>query len=207
MLVHTIVAHSGRKHHTIKTLKHEEYVLEILNNVKEKQHERHNVNQQKLEFYSTWYYKDSLSHPLDTEYNNDDAVSGNESSEDEEEISLSDVSYLRQNDRKGFMLKKSTKDPNLWRRRYCILTDKLWCVDAKKTIPRATCINIGNKMKLLDNNTVEVPFSFGLINSSAIPPSWLRIARIAIIVIVIVIVIQILLEGIVPNPNPNPSPV
>lgn len=127
---------------------------------------RHNDTEGRLEAFTTWHYKDALSHPLDMDFGADDDASSNESSEDEEEISLSDVSYLRQNDRKGFMLKKSSTDPNLWRRRYCILTDKLWCIDAKRPVPRASCISIVNNIKLVENNTVEISFSFALVGTT-----------------------------------------
>ena len=163
ILVFTVVGWTSRKHHTIKTLVADDTVLNVLEEVTLKQNTKHDNLEGKLNTYATWHYKDSLSHPLDADFDPDDDASGNSTSEEEEEISLSDVSYLRQNDRKGFMLKKSSKDPNLWRRRYCILTDQLWCIDAKRSIPRATSIDIFNNITLANNHTVEIPHSFALV--------------------------------------------
>lgn len=171
ILVFTVIGWTGRRHHTIKTLTADENVLTVLAEVTRKQNEKHNNLEGKLDTFSTWHYKDSLSHPLDADFDPDDDASGNSTSDEEEEISLSDVSYLRQNDRKGFMLKKSSKDPNLWRRRYCILTDKLWCIDAKRSVPRATSIDIFNNITLASNHTVEIPYSFALVKKQKRGPA------------------------------------
>jgi len=61
--------------------------------------------------------------------NSNDVISGISSSEDEIELSPSDFAYLRQADKRAFLLRRSSRDPNLWKTRYCILTDRLWIVN------------------------------------------------------------------------------
>ena len=55
-----------------------------------------------------------------------------ESSDDEEEdISESDLAYLRKGERRGYLSRQSNKDKHtdLWHKRYCVLTDKLWVLN------------------------------------------------------------------------------
>jgi hypothetical protein len=60
-------------------------------------------------------------------------ISNISSSEDEVELSPSDFAYLRQADKRAFLLRRSSRDPNLWKTRYCILTDRLWIVNTHLT--------------------------------------------------------------------------
>lgn len=94
----------------------------------------------------SWYFRDSRSTPLDLDHD----VSGSDISDDEDisrnppwdlahlnEVHIcSNVSvcvfhrviilYLQENCTRcaGFLLKQSSKDPNLWRKRFCILAVK-----------------------------------------------------------------------------------
>eukprot|EP01035_Chromulina_nebulosa_P023640 gene23640-30654_t len=59
------------------------------------------------------------------------------------EISFSDLAYLTKAERKGYLLKRSNRDVNLWRRWFCVLTDHLWCVDVTKNrYPSAICLKL-----------------------------------------------------------------
>jgi len=60
------------------------------------------------------------------------------------------MSYLRQGERRGYLLRRSNRDPNLWRKRYCVLTDKLWCMDVKRLHPRSRCIKISGNTIVTD---------------------------------------------------------
>ena len=74
-------------------------------------------------------------------------MSGREDEEDlsdEEVIDLNDLSYLKKGERRGYLLKRSSNDHAVWKKRYCILTDKLWVVDVGHREPRALSINISS---------------------------------------------------------------
>lgn len=107
----------------------------------------------------TWYFKDIRSPPLDLE----GETSGNSSSDDETEISYSDLHYFGPGDRRGFLLKRSSKDPNLWRRRLCILNDKLWCVNVHKKTPYASCIELDGDIFLQEEVAKELKYPHGII--------------------------------------------
>ena len=62
-----------------------------------------------------FFFKSCLHHPLALEPGDQ---SGSDSEEESTEISLNDLAYIRHGaDRRGFLLKRSKKDPNLWRKR------------------------------------------------------------------------------------------
>jgi len=62
-----------------------------------------------------FFYKSCLHLPLSLEPGDH---SGSDSDEERTEISLSDLAYIRHGaDKRGFLLKRSKKDPNLWRKR------------------------------------------------------------------------------------------
>lgn len=91
---------------------------------------------------TSWYYKDIRSVPLQL----DGDISGNSSSDDEQEISLNDLIYFGSGDRRAVLFKRSSRDHNLWRKRLCLLNDKLWCINLKKKAPYATCIHLNGKV-------------------------------------------------------------
>ena len=124
ILVHTTIQEKTNRN-ILYTLKPTDVVIDVLNTINKKHStceqlsdtEKDSRNRRSVR----WFYKDVRSTQLEI----DGEVSGDSSSEDEEECSLSDFAYLKQGERKGFLLKRSSKDPNLWRKRWCVLGDKL----------------------------------------------------------------------------------
>lgn len=146
------------KYHIVKTLKSNDILLNTLEHIINKQALKHKkkirnstlISPISNNNFSKWYFKDVRKTPLDLEETGD--VSGNSSSDEEDEISLNDFTYLRQGDRRGYLLKRSTTDPNLWRSRFCILTDKLWYFDVKRQInPKGQFIQINSSTIVRDN--------------------------------------------------------
>jgi len=60
----------------------------------------------------------------------EDVANANYVSSDEESITIDDLAYLRRSERRGYMRKQSSRDKLMWARRYCVLTDKLWILNA-----------------------------------------------------------------------------
>ncbi len=96
----------------------------------------------------SWFLKDLGGPPLDFR----GYVSGAEASEDEDEAGAplqggNDlVQQMGQGYYSGYLLKKSSRDPCLWRRRWCVLgEDKLWYMKLKhrRTQGRAAAISLG----------------------------------------------------------------
>lgn len=70
----------------------------------------------------SWYFRDSRSTPLDLDHD----VSGSDVSDDEDAVRNKpwDLAHLNEENCTrcaGFLLKQSSRDPNLWRKRFCIL--------------------------------------------------------------------------------------
>jgi len=169
-----ILVHTGQSEtssgvqHCVRTLKDHEKVIEVLRSVTEKQRVRNNRLQDGSQSSNRWYFKDIRTYPLELESSGD--VSGESSSDEEEEISLSDLAYLRQGERRGFLLKRSSQDPNLWRRRYCVLTDKLWSIDVRSKVPKASSINISGSIQVRESAAIfnlDYPLSIVIENSSS----------------------------------------
>ena len=146
----------NEKHRYIRTLKENENVLQVMQDILIKQRKKINYL---LKIYDPntirssdycpdinikWYYKDVRTTPFDclpeTSYTSttnptvptDSIISANSSSsEDENEISIQDLQYLSQFERCGNLYRRSRKDPNLWHKRFCILLDRLWCLNSK----------------------------------------------------------------------------
>ena len=150
ILVHTGLNESANaNYHFLRTLKNDEKVLSVVNFVADKQRSKFGQLKSSYRSLSRWYYKDIRTSPIDL--GDSGEISGESSSEDEEsEISLDDMAYLRQGDRRGHLLKRSTKDPNLWKRRYCVLTDKIWCMNTRRLVPRAISIPLNSSILLQD---------------------------------------------------------
>lgn len=70
-------------------------------------------------------------------------------SDDEMEISLDDLAYLRQVERRSYLMKRSSKHPEIWLKRYCVLTDKLWVINVRSAKPRAIVLDIDNPAKVV----------------------------------------------------------
>jgi hypothetical protein len=130
------------RRHCIRTLRHDDRVLYVESQMMEKQI----LKWQFKDTTSRWFFKDTRSAPLELGEACD--LTEDESSDDDTEISLNDFSCIQQADRSGYMLKRSSKDPNVWLLRYCVLTDKLWCVNDRLRSPRASCISLNSNIKL-----------------------------------------------------------
>lgn len=130
------------RRHCIRTLRHDDRVLNVESQMMEKQV----LKWQFKDTTSRWFFKDTRSAPLELGEACD--LTEDESSDDDTEISLNDFSCIQQADRSGYMLKRSLKDPNVWLLRYCVLTDKLWCVNDRLRSPRASCITLSTNTKL-----------------------------------------------------------
>ena len=133
---------SVQKRHCIRTLRSLEYILDVESKLKEKFVSKYQLNS----YTSRWYFKDIRCSPLELGEARDH-VRG-ELLDDEIEISLSDLACIMHAEKSGYLLKRSSKDPNVWLPRYCILTDKLWCVNDKLRVPTATCISLNSNTKL-----------------------------------------------------------
>lgn len=130
------------RRHCIRTLRYDERVLTVESQMMEKQILKWKFK----DTTSRWFFKDTRSAPLELGEACD--LTEDESSDDDTEISLNDFSCIQQADRSGYMLKRSSKDPNIWLLRYCVLTDKLWCVNDRLRCPRASCIGLNTNIKL-----------------------------------------------------------
>ena len=131
------------RRHCIRTLRPDERILHVESHITEKQ----SLKWQFKDTITRWFFKDTRSAPLELGEACD--LTEDESSDDDAEISLNDFSCIQQADRSGYMLKRSSKDPNIWLLRYCVLTDKLWCVNDRLRSPRASCISLSSGTKLL----------------------------------------------------------
>ena len=92
-----------------------------------------------------WFFRDSRSSPLELEHD----ASGSEASEDEAATKdhPQDLSHLNDDNCTrcaGFLLKRSAHDPNLWRKRFCILAgDKLWYMRRRPQRSRGQLMYVG----------------------------------------------------------------
>ena len=149
--------------HWVRTLKSTDHVLQVQADMEVKAVKRCKSEVIAETVTSCFYYKDIRSNPLDL----DGEVSGNSSSDDEMEIPLNDLIYFGSGERRGFLQKRSSRDPNVWRRRLCILNDKLWCINVRKSIPWASCVKLNDTTVLEDRpdlkytNTITLSGSGG----------------------------------------------
>jgi hypothetical protein len=167
----------------IRTLKPTDLVLKTFQAVLNKQQEKHTTsshsnrkqkqtgsngvenapfNYQKHNVTARWLYKDMRTTPLDVTNTREDVSANSSSSDDEESIPTNDFTYLSQFERKGYLLRRSRKDPNIWRKRYCVLVDNLWCIDypesftrpssiTRRKRPKALCLKIGRHFRVYDS--------------------------------------------------------
>jgi hypothetical protein len=114
-----------------------------------------------------WYFRDNRSLPLDLEHD----TSGSDESEDEDSSRSSpqDLAHLSEEGCTrcaGFLLKQSARDPNLWRKRFCILAgDKLWYMKKRPQRSRGQ-LSAASSLVLTSARVQEsppkVPFGFEL---------------------------------------------
>jgi hypothetical protein len=156
------------KVYCIRTLLNDEIVLNMLDHLTQRLMFKFSImDSNKLKNAVRWFYKDVRTAPilLEDNYNNFDTI-GEESSDEEDELSHSDLSYLVKSDRKGYLLKRSQKDINLWKKWYCILTDHLWCIDVNNPTPKFLCIRLNGVQRSRGNNVQGEQLSNIIINST-----------------------------------------
>lgn len=112
-----------------------------------------------------WYYRDNRSLPLDLEHD----ASGSDESEDEDSsrVTPQDLAHLSEEGCTrcaGFLLKQSSLDQNLWRKRFCILAgDKLWYMKKRPQRSRgqlsaASCLELTSSR--VQESPQRIPFGF-----------------------------------------------
>lgn len=132
--------------HCVRTFQNEEIVLNVLDSLVGKLTERYKVlDVTRMKNSIRWYFKDVRTPPI--EFPDGEEATGEDSSDDEEEVSHSDLAYLAKAERKGYLLKRSSRDQNLWRKWYCVLTDHLWCIDIQRKTPTAICIRLSGMIR------------------------------------------------------------
>ena len=150
--------------HYLRTLKNHECLNEIKQLVIDKQMQQfHQRDKSSLDITSRWYFKDIRTNPI--ELNESGDIMGETSSDDEEEISQSDLSYLAKSERKGYLLKRSNTDSNLWRKWYCVLLDQLWCIDITKEVPTCKCIKLTGMIRYREGYRALDQLQIIIINS------------------------------------------
>jgi hypothetical protein len=158
------------KVHCIRTIANEEIVLNILDLLINKLMIRYNIMDfQKLKNSTRWIYKDVRTSPIlleDYNYATFDTTGEDEISDDEEELSHSDLNYLVKSERKGYLLKRSSKDINLWKKWYCVLTDHLYCININQVIPKSICIKLNGVQRARSNHIHSEQVTNIIINST-----------------------------------------
>jgi hypothetical protein len=112
-----------------------------------------------------WYFRDNRSLPLDLEHD----TSGSDESEDEDSsrVTPQDLAHLSEEGCTrcaGFLLKQSSSDQNLWRKRFCILAgDKLWYMKKRPQRSRgqmsaASCLELTSSR--VQESSQKIPFGF-----------------------------------------------
>lgn len=82
-------------------------------------------------------------------------VNHREEGEEEEPLTSSDLTYLAKADRKGYLLKRSSRDHHLWRRWYCVLMDHLWCVDISSDSPKAIKVKLSGGVRYKEPHSLD----------------------------------------------------
>jgi hypothetical protein len=147
--------------HTLRTVASYEHILTVFDRVMGKQQQMQQQNSTNSSSSNSpratcrWYFKDTRTAPID---NNDFGdLSGDSDSDDEVPLSTADFNYLNKAERKGYLFRKSSRDPNLWRKRLCLLTDKLWCINDKKQSLRAMSLLLNNATNASNSNESNLP--------------------------------------------------
>ena len=150
--------------HCLRTLKPEETFFDVQRTIITKMASKYGQSDEsKLESGSKWYFKDMRTNPI--ELGAAAEICGEYSSDEDEAISQSDLSYLAKSERKGYLLKRSNSDFNLWRRWYCVLMDQLWCVDISREVPRAKCVKLSGMIRYREGYKTLDQLQIIIINS------------------------------------------
>lgn len=151
--------------HCLRTLKPTETLFEIQQAITTKMAVKYgHSDESKLEHADKWYFKDMRTNPI--ELGATAEICGEYDSDEDEEISQSDLSYLAKSERKGYLLKRSNSDFNLWRRWYCVLMDQLWCVDIAGDVSRAKCVKLSGMIRYREGYKTLDQLQIIIINSS-----------------------------------------
>jgi len=151
--------------HCLRTLKPTETLFEVQRTITTKMAVKYgHSDESKLEHADKWYFKDMRTNPI--ELGATAEICGEYDSDEDEEISQSDLSYLAKSERKGYLLKRSNSDFNLWRRWYCVLMDQLWCVDIAGDVSRAKCVKLSGMIRYREGYKTLDQLQIIIINSS-----------------------------------------
>jgi hypothetical protein len=150
--------------HHLRTLDNDELIFTVARTVSTKK-----TKGSKYTFKSVaWYFKDVRSSPIC--FNNEEisgSSSDDECNEQSVKVSNDDLSYIMEADRRGYLYKRSSRDPNLWKRRFCALTDKFWCINTKRSDFKAICIPLNDDVLAQDTTP-----SFNFPNVIVIHSPW-----------------------------------
>ena len=151
--------------HCLRTLKPNETLIEVQQTIVLKMMEKCCIpDQSKVDNTAKWYFKDMRTNPIELGATSE--ICGEYDSDEDEIISPSDLSYLAKSERKGYLLKRSNTDFNLWKRWYCVLMDQLWCVDIAKEIPCAKCVHLSGMIRYREGYKTLDQLQIIIINSS-----------------------------------------
>lgn len=158
--------------HFVRTLRSGEVLhearFELLSRIYGEAYSSDAQRQQFLNRRVRWFLKDRRTTPLNL---GEGYMSGAESSDDEASFPWRDLGHLRSSggDRdgiySGFLMKRSGKDVNVWRRRYCILTeDKLWFLKSRRAErrSRAPFVSLVNMRHAIGEPDAQECVPFGL---------------------------------------------
>ncbi|KAJ1414450.1 hypothetical protein B484DRAFT_401765 [Ochromonadaceae sp. CCMP2298] len=148
--------------HCLRTLKANEALLEVQASIVLRLSQRLHKDVCKTAS-ARWFFKDMRTNPIELGASAD--VTGEYSSDEDEEISQSDLSYLAKSERKGYLLKRSNTDFNLWRRWYCVLMDQMWCVDITRENPRAKGVKLSGMIRYREGYKTLDQLQIIIINS------------------------------------------
>ena len=155
----------------LRTLKPEETLFDIQQRVIAKVTSKYgnldeSKSKSKTKYAVKWYLKDIRTNPIDLGAMAD--ICGEYSSDEDEAIAEVDVSYLANNgNQSGYLLKRSNSDVNLWRRRYCLLSEQLWCMGTSREGPRlAMGVAYNSMVRYREGNKTLDQLQIIIINAS-----------------------------------------
>lgn len=151
--------------HCIRSIQPNESMVEVLDTIVRKMCEKYRIpDAAKLRSSVRWFYKDCRTPPL--ELGDSGTTVGEYDSDDEEILSESDCFYFSKVEKKGYMLKRSRKDPNLWKRWYCVLTDHLWCIDFNRDPYKVIRIRLHSMIRSKNGNSFSDQIQNIIVNPS-----------------------------------------
>jgi hypothetical protein len=150
--------------HCIRTLKPDESILDVFETIMKNLCEKYQIaDPTKLRSSVRWFYKDTRTPPLDL---GDSGITvGEYDSDDEENLSESDCFYFSKVEKKGYMLKRSNKDINVWKRWYCVLADHLWCIDFNREPYKVICVRLHSLIRTKDGHSFSDQIQNIIVNS------------------------------------------